>query len=192
MARLLDQILIIDIEATCWDGPTPSDQEGEIIEIGLATLDIATLKPLEKRSILIKPERSTVSPFCTQLTTLTQKQVDQGISFGAACDLLKKDYHARSRTWASYGDYDRRQFVRQCEARQVANPFGPSHINIKNLFALVYRLSREVGMAQALKHLDIPLEGTHHRGIDDAWNIAHILARLLSDCRMPGTEADML
>jgi inhibitor of KinA sporulation pathway (predicted exonuclease) len=183
MARLLDQILIIDIEATCWDGPTPPGQENEIIEIGIAWLNVATLKPLEKRSILVKPEHSVVSPFCTELTTLTQEQVDQGIRFSASCATLKNDYDSRSRTWASYGDYDRRQFARQCESYQVANPLGASHINIKNLFALVHGLPHEVGMAEALLRLGIPLEGTHHRGVDDAWNIAHILAALLKKCR---------
>lgn len=183
MARLLDQILIIDVEATCWEGSPPPGQENEIIEIGIACLDAATLKPLEKRSILVRPERSAVSPFCTQLTTLTQDQVDQGISFSAACAILKDDYAARSRTWASYGDYDRRQFTRQCESRQVAIPFGVSHLNIKNLFALIHGLPHEVGMAEALQQLGIPLEGTHHRGIDDAWNIAHILAALLKRMR---------
>lgn len=184
MARMLDQILIIDIEATCWDGPTPPDQQSEIIEIGIACLDIVSLKPLDKRSILVRPERSTVSPFCTGLTTLTQEQVDQGLSFSDACAILREDYAARSRTWASYGDYDRRQFARQCESFQVANPLGTSHINVKNLFALVHGLPHEVGMAGALERLGISLEGTHHRGVDDAWNIAHILAVLLRKFRV--------
>jgi inhibitor of KinA sporulation pathway (predicted exonuclease) len=188
MARLLDQILVIDIECTCWDSPTPPDQEGEIVEIGIARLEVATLQPLDKRSILVKPERSTVSPFCTGLTTLTQEQVDQGISFSAACTLLKNEYSSRSRTWASYGDYDRRQFARQCDSSQIDNPFGTSHLNIKNLFALAYGLSHEVGMAGALEQLGIPLEGTHHRGVDDAWNIAHILAALLQEFRALGAR----
>jgi len=34
-------------------------------------------------------------------------------------------------------------------------------------------------MAQALEMLGLPLEGTHHRGGDDAWNIARLLAELL-------------
>ena len=57
--------------------------------------------------------------------------------------------------------------------------FGPTHINVKNLLALSRRLPREVGMAEALEMLGKPLEGTHHRGCDDAWNIAGILAELL-------------
>ncbi len=31
----------------------------------------------------------------------------------------------------------------------------------------------------ALEILKLPLEGTHHRGGDDAWNIAAILSRLV-------------
>lgn len=31
----------------------------------------------------------------------------------------------------------------------------------------------------ALEILKLPLEGTHHRGGDDAWNIATILSRLV-------------
>jgi inhibitor of KinA sporulation pathway (predicted exonuclease) len=37
----------------------------------------------------------------------------------------------------------------------------------------------EVGMTTALEKLGLPLEGTLHRGVDDAWNIAKILAKLL-------------
>ena len=33
MAKDLKKILVVDIEATCWDGPNPSGMENEIIEI---------------------------------------------------------------------------------------------------------------------------------------------------------------
>jgi hypothetical protein len=35
----------------------------------------------------------------------------------------------------------------------------------------------------------MPLEGTHHRGADDAWNIAGVLCRLLADMRGKGSQA---
>lgn len=181
--RLLDLLLVVDVEATCWEGETPTGQENEIIEIGICMLDVATGQRLEKRSLLVKPERSRVSPFCTQLTTLTQEQVDQGISFAEACAILQSDYLSRERVWASFGDYDRAQFERQCRARQIEYPFGARHINIKTLFALCYGLSREVGMARALEIAGIPLEGTHHRGGDDAWNIAALMSRLMLKVR---------
>jgi inhibitor of KinA sporulation pathway (predicted exonuclease) len=181
--RLLDLLLVIDVEATCWEGELPPGQENEIIEIGICTLDIATGERREKRSLLVKPERSQVSPFCTQLTTLTQEQVDQGISFVEACALLRDEYLSRERVWASYGDYDRAQFERQCRTRQIEYPFGSRHINVKTLFALAYGLPREVGMARALEVAGIPLEGTHHRGDDDAWNIAALVNRWMLKVR---------
>lgn len=179
MARQLDQIIVIDVESTCWDGGPPPGQENEIIEIGVCSVDVATGERLARHDILFRPETSRVSAFCTQLTTLTQQQADSGVTFEEACTTLKSRYLTKERLWASYGDYDRRQFERQCLARDVSYPFGPSHLNVKTLFALVHGLPREVGMDAALEQLSLPLEGTHHRAGDDAWNIALILARLV-------------
>jgi inhibitor of KinA sporulation pathway (predicted exonuclease) len=179
LAKKLDQIIVIDVESTCWKGNPPAGQQSEIIEIGICSLDIGSKKRLTKESILVRPVHSTVSEFCTKLTTLTQKQVEKGISFKDACSILKDKFLTPKRTWASYGDYDRLQFQRQCNSQSVKYPFGPTHINIKNLFAITYSLSKEVGMAKALKVLDIQLQGVHHRAVDDAWNIANILSKLL-------------
>lgn len=180
MSRKLDQIIVIDIEATCWSSSPPEGQESEIIEIGVCTLDVATGERGEKRSILVKPERSKVSEFCTELTGLTHKQVlGQGIAFNKACAILERDYGSKRRIWASYGDYDRNLFVRQCEACAVSYPFSAGHMNVKTLFALIHCLPYEVGMVRALEMLDIELEGKHHRGDDDAWNIANILSKTL-------------
>ncbi len=183
MSKKLDKILVIDVEATCWEGSPPPGEESEIIEIGLCLLEIASGQRSDKQSILVRPERSQVSPFCTRLTTLTQEQVDRGITFKAAGLLLQQQYASKNRVWASYGDYDRRQFQKQCEAFAVSYPFGPTHINVKNLFAIAHGLADEVGMAKALGLMKHPLEGVHHRAGDDAWNIADILATLLRQLR---------
>jgi inhibitor of KinA sporulation pathway (predicted exonuclease) len=179
VARKLDQIIVVDIECTCWrDGP-PRGQASDIIEVGICIVDIATCTRLGKRSHLVRPVRSTVSDFCTELTTLTQMQVENGISFTRVCSLLQDEYRSVERVWASYGDYDRQQFEHQCLAMGVVYPFGPGHLNVKTLFALMHQLPHEVGMAEALTMLGVPLEGTHHRGGDDAWNVAGILSALL-------------
>lgn len=180
MSRKLDQILVVDIEATCWSGNPPEGQESEIIEIGICTLDVATGDRGDKRSLLVKPERSKVSEFCTELTGLTHKQVmGKGIAFDKACAILERDYASKRRIWASYGDYDRNLFMRQCGTREVNYPFNDGHINVKTLFALIHCLPYEVGMVRALEMLDLQLEGIHHRGDDDAWNIANILSKTL-------------
>ena len=183
MAKKLDQVIVVDVEATCWDGEPPPGEESEIIEIGLCPLEVATGRRLEKRSILVRPARSRISTFCTGLTTLTPEQVDRGVSFADACSILRKEYQTRERPWASFGDYDRSQFERQCRSTGVGYPFGTRHLNVKTLFALVRKLPHEVGAAEAVALLGRSFEGTHHRGDDDAWNIAGILASLLEGLR---------
>jgi inhibitor of KinA sporulation pathway (predicted exonuclease) len=183
MARDLSSILVIDIESTCWEADPPAGQTTEIIEIGLVLLDTQSLTPIATDDLLVKPTQSQVSDFCTNLTTLTADQVNAGISFAEACKILKKKYLAQDRTWASWGDYDRAQFERQCKAQNVGYPFGRSHMSVKNLYALAHGLPHELGMAEALEHARLPLEGTHHRGHDDAKNIAKLLATLLGKFR---------
>jgi inhibitor of KinA sporulation pathway (predicted exonuclease) len=175
----MKEILIIDVEATCWRGPNPAGQENEIIEIGLCRLDTATGERLENRSILVRPERSTISDFCTELTTITPGMLANAILFREACALLVDKYNSQTTPWGSWGDYDRNQFTRQCRSFGIPYPFGPDHTNIKKRFAQLHDLEKGVGMATALQMLDLPLEGTHHRGGDDAANIARIYAVML-------------
>lgn len=183
MARSLDRLLVVDVESTCWEDTPPAGEESEIIQVGVCLIDLNALERVERRNLFIRPERSTVSAFCTQLTTLTQTEVENGMSFADACAVLRGTLGGRERVWASYGDYDRRQFERQCQERSIAYPFGPTHLNVKSLFALAYGLRHEVGMDAALQHAGLPLEGTHHRGDDDAWNIAALLISLLKRMR---------
>lgn len=115
---------IVDVEATCWDGERPPGAVSEIIEIGLTVVDLAAGERLSRHRILVRPARSRVSAFCTELTGLTQAEVDTGLDFAAACRLLATTYEAGARPWASWGDYDRKQFALQCRATGTPYPFG--------------------------------------------------------------------
>ncbi|NUR46784.1 MAG: exonuclease domain-containing protein [Hamadaea sp.] len=183
---------VIDVEATCWADRPPAGESSEIIEIGVCVVDTADWRRVERRRILVRPRRSRVSPFCTELTGLTQSDVDGGLDFPAACALISSDLRGRFRTWASWGEYDRRQFERQCGSG-AAYPFGSRHINVKQHFADAFGFRRGIGMSQALAHTGLPLEGRHHRGDDDAWNIGALvieLARLGHPITAPVTEPE--
>jgi inhibitor of KinA sporulation pathway (predicted exonuclease) len=180
VARRLDRIVVVDVESTCWQGGEPPPGEmSEIIEVGACLLDPASGEIFERSSVLVRPTRSRVSEFCTRLTTLTPEMVASGLSFGDACALLERAYGARERAWASYGDYDRLQFERQCSLEAVRYPFGPSHLNVKTLGALMQGRPSEVGLPDALADFGLDFRGVHHRGFDDAWNVARLLAALL-------------
>lgn len=174
-----DYIVVVDIEATCWDTPLPpSGQQNEIIEIGVCVLDVSTAELARKRSLLVKPQHSTVSPFCTQLTSLTQQQVDTGMTFDAACALLEEDYATKTHVWGSWGSYDRKIFQVQCAGFGVPYPFSEHYINIKWLFNKLNKKHKQGGVAHAMTFAELTFEGTPHRGHDDAWNIARLLAFL--------------
>jgi inhibitor of KinA sporulation pathway (predicted exonuclease) len=172
-----DQILVVDIESTCWKESRIEDIS-EIIEIGICPIDTKSGYALKPRSIIVKPENSKVSEFCTELTTLTQEDVDSGVSFNDACNILVNEYNSKKYIWGSYGQYDKNQFAIQCKRENIEYPFSNAHINIKLLFALKYSLKRDIGMDKALKFLNMPLIGTHHRGIDDVKNVADILSKI--------------
>ncbi|WP_326950360.1 exonuclease domain-containing protein [Amycolatopsis sp. NBC_01307] len=176
MASLLN---VVDVEATCWAGEPPAGQASEIIEIGLTVVDPARRARLDRHRILVRPERSAVGAFCTELTGLTQADVDAGVSFAEACRILASEHATTRRGWASWGDYDRRQFERQCAADPATYPFGLRHLNAKARFARAYRLARPVGMDRALAMAGLPLEGRHHRGDDDAWNVSALVLHLI-------------
>ena len=182
---------VMDVEATCWDGQPPPGSVNEIIEIGLTVVDLSAGRRSSRHRVLVRPARSAVSGFCTELTGLTQAEVDRGVTFAEACRILVEEYGAGERPWASWGDYDRRQFARQSRADGVAYPFGfpteRTHTNAKAVFAESYGLRRKPGMDQALRIAGLPLEGRHHRGEDDAWNIAALVLDLLDRGAWPIT-----
>lgn len=178
LACVSERILnVVDVEATCWPGEVPAGQRKEIIEIGLCVVDLDAGERIAKHRILVKP-RSVVSEFCTELTGLTQEEVDTGVSFEEACRILAGEHRADSRPWASWGDYDRKQFEGQCRMGRAVYPFSSRHTNAKAVYAEANELERRPGMAAALRMSGLPLEGRHHSGADDAWNIAALVLEL--------------
>ncbi|MEW1779271.1 3'-5' exonuclease [Streptomyces sp. NPDC086777] len=180
---------VVDVEATCWAGSPPPGEVSEIIEVGLTVVDPAAGERLARHRILVRPARSTVSAFCTELTGLTQPEVDRGVTFAEACRLLAAEHHAGARPWAGWGDYDRHQFTRQCQAARTPYPFNRRHTNAKAAFTEAYGLRKRPGMARALEIAGLPLEGRHHRGEDDAWNIAALVLHLSARDRRPAPVA---
>jgi len=178
-----NEIIIVDLEATCWEQDGDYQRRrSEIIEIGVCKMDADTGEIIKNEGILVKPVHSEISAFCTRLTSITPQMMERdGVSLKEACQRLAERYQSKQLTWGSYGGYDRTMLMEQCTKFGVAYPMSRQHINVKVLFSDVYKLGRGVGMDRALRMLNLPLEGTHHRGVDDAKNTAKILYRLLAE-----------
>lgn len=173
--------LVVDLEATCCDRQSIPRQQMEIIEIGAVMVEAKSFNIISEFQTFIKPVRHTIlTDFCQQLTSISQVQVDNAPFYREAIAIFKKwiDQYPNV-IFSSWGDYDRKQFLQDCQFHQVAYPFNSEHINFKKLFSLNQNLKSRYGMAQALRLAEIELQGTHHRGIDDARNIARLMPFIL-------------
>jgi inhibitor of KinA sporulation pathway (predicted exonuclease) len=171
-----DYYLIVDLEATCCDNRSIPRREMEIIEIGAVMLNRATWEIDAEFQEFIQPVRHPqLTNFCTELTSIRQQDVDQASQFPEVISRFKEwIYSFPNYIFCSWGEYDKKQFIQDCAFHNVSYPFTPEHINIKKEFSEYLGVSDKFGMAEALNQLGIELKGTHHRGIDDARNIASI------------------
>ena len=186
MKHALSTLVVVDLEATCWPGN--DHPPNEIIEIGAVAMQLAP--PVEADApefqAFIRPHlQPTLSDFCTQLTSIQQTDVDTAAGFA--------DVFAAFSAWidgltapaviGSWGRYDHNQLLHDCRLHGLRYPHT-RHINLKQSYSRLHR-TRPLGMKRALKHAGIALDGTHHRGIDDARNIARLVEKLLVDFGLP-------
>jgi len=169
--------IVLDLEATCWKGK--GESVNEIIEIGALCLD-QNGNTLGEYCNFIKPTLNPIlSDFCTELTTIEQEDVDTASLF----PVILQDFLAwivsfgDSYYLCSWGFYDRTQFKKDCILHGLDTSWLKQHISLKHQYAKNHDLDRPIGMKSALQREAILMEGTHHRGIDDARNIAKIFVQ---------------
>lgn len=172
-----DYYLVIDLEATCSEDDSVPRNEMEIIEIGAVIAESLTYDIIDEFQTFVRPVRHPrLTHFCKDLTTIRQIEVDTAPAFPQAMQELRRWMRAYPHAlFCSWGNYDRVQFERDCYFHRVDYPFGKSHLNLKHEYAIAQGLRKPVGMTVALRQVGLPLRGIHHRGIDDARNIARLL-----------------
>jgi ERI1 exoribonuclease 3 len=198
-------LLILDFEATCNQGkPAPKPQE--IIEFPTLLYNIDTREIEEEFHFYIKPDvNPNLSSFCSELTGITQDQVDNGISLVDVLSqheswLFEKEFLPRIRKdgsscsfkYLTCGDWDLKMCLpRQLDYHQLQMPnYFKSYINIKEDFRQLYERRNRLGMKGMLNVLDMEIVGRHHSGIDDCRNLARIRTRMLEDGWEPSIEED--
>jgi inhibitor of KinA sporulation pathway (predicted exonuclease) len=175
-----ENLLVVDVEATCWETEKEKgNQKNEVIEIGAAVISDGHVGNVT--SILIKPQFSKVSEFCTKLTSLTQKEVDSGYEPKAAYHRLQALFN--SGTWASYGLYDKKILTEMAALYKINLSLPPNHINVRELYAKIALKSNDIYVApsnprDAMEKIGMEFKGKNHRGDDDAFNIARLYLEL--------------
>lgn len=184
-------IVVVDLEATCWEGDEDRRADMETIEIGAVKLDgdlttanesqvHAKLMAADEFQVYIKPVvEPTLSDFCTELTGITQEQVDAGVTFTEAFGLFA-EWAGDRPTLASWGHFDITQLDKDCRKHGIATPHWVSpveHINLKARFEDYIGFQCKY-ISDGIAALELEFEGRSHSGLDDARNAARILAYL--------------
>jgi inhibitor of KinA sporulation pathway (predicted exonuclease) len=170
-------ILVIDLEATCADDGSISSELMETIEIGACWVENHTV--IGTFQSFVKPVRNQqLTPFCINLTGITQNNIEQAPDFVDATKLLREfveKYRAPESFWGSWGAYDRKQIDRDCLLHGIESPINLPHQNLKKIFAKTQKIGKEIGMKKACELRNIEMTGNHHRALDDAINITYLL-----------------
>lgn len=177
----LDKIVVVDFEATCWDGPVPPNQYIEIIQIGICLYNIKTELIERQNSFLVKPEISIISEYCKNLTGINTGSGFQGRYLNEVLNTIKKEYSIKSNAWASWGSGDRRQLLEECASKAIRYPFGSGYLDIQALFSYKHKLSQGPKLIDALHMMMLEFIGKQHNARDDAMNAARILKGILHE-----------
>lgn len=166
--------LIVDLEATDMN---PNNGISEIIEFGFAEVEDNQIK--SKGGSFIKPVFSKLTPFIEQLTTITESDLEKAPIFEDFLYDFSKKLDLTEFVFVAWGNYDRQMLNSMCRLWGAPEIPFQGYINLKRSHKEFYGFSKERGLKRALNHARITMDGTHHRGIDDAYNTAKLFLDLV-------------
>ncbi|XP_041838478.1 ERI1 exoribonuclease 2 [Melanotaenia boesemani] len=206
-------LIVIDFESTCWREKNNYSQE--IIEFPAVLLNTSTGEVESEFHTYVQPqEHPVLSEFCTELTGITQMQVEAGIPLqiclsrfsrwlqnlqlerGVAFPNKQPTCSAalpsqRLCTFLTWSDWDLGVCLQyECKRKQLHKPDVLNNwIDLRSTYRLFYN-RKPKGLNGALQDLGIQFSGREHSGLDDARNTAQLAARMMRDgCVMKITRS---
>ena len=179
----------VDLEATCDElmpgepprGLVVTPGEMETIELGLVVIDQRERRVVDSFQSFVRPRlHPRLTPFCRQLTTIEQCEIDSAPGFVDAMHRLN-DFASgyAGAAWLSWGKYDAVQIRRDGAINQTSSLLETvPHFNVKDWFEQVFG-ERPGGLKPTVEQLGLAWAGPYHRGIDDANNVAAVVLHLI-------------
>ncbi|MCU8156356.1 exonuclease domain-containing protein [Vibrio vulnificus] len=168
-----NRIVCFDLEMCCWNEDGVG-RTGEIIEIGLAEIDLLKGEIVKRAQYYVKPEHDEVSLFCAELTGITPRKIEkQGRPLAEVIKSMIKNFGGSNKIYASWGRDDR-ILMQECQEKGIDAPFN-EFINIATLYRIQHRLKdKRIGHRAAQEAKGIAWEGRQHSGYVDAYNLAKL------------------
>ncbi|MDN3682537.1 3'-5' exonuclease [Vibrio tapetis subsp. quintayensis] len=173
-----NRVVCFDLEMCCWnvDGVGTT---GEIIEVGLAEIDLKKGEIVKRAQYYVKPEHDEVSLFCAELTGITPRKVEkQGRPLEDVMKSMVKNFGGANKIYAAWG-HDDFILAKECEQKGLEMPFK-EFVNLATLFRMQNRLKeKRIGHRAAQESKNIEWEGRQHSGFVDAYNLAKLALTML-------------
>ncbi|QUJ70636.1 exonuclease domain-containing protein (plasmid) [Photobacterium sp. GJ3] len=171
------RIVCFDLEMCCWNEDGKA-RTGEIIEIGVAELNLEKGTISRRAQYFVQPESDEISPFCTELTGIKPEVVAQnGKPLASILKAMEQKFGGRHKIYAAWGRDD--AILRaECKAKGLEVPFR-EYLNLATLFKLQPHVqNKRIGLRAAMAMSGLEWEGRQHSGYVDAYNLAR-LARMM-------------
>jgi inhibitor of KinA sporulation pathway (predicted exonuclease) len=162
-------IAFIDLEATC-ERDSRDIKKQEVIDIGIVWTDITGETPIGEVSALVKPS-GYISEFCTELTGITQSDVNQAEPFEVVWPRLW-EFVPEFKNWYSWGEFDNDLFKEEWHRSEITDQIWEGHVDLATLYKKVVGVKR--GRRRALKFAGGKPYGNNHRGLSDAHDVRQI------------------
>uniref|UniRef100_A0A8C2W6U2 ERI1 exoribonuclease 2 n=1 Tax=Cyclopterus lumpus TaxID=8103 RepID=A0A8C2W6U2_CYCLU len=211
--QIFSYLIVIDFESTCWRDR--NNHSPEIIEFPAVVMNTSTGEVESEFHTYVQPqEHPVLSEFCTELTGITQIQVEAGIPlqivlsrFGRWLQNLQLEMglvfpnrpqgssapspSQKQCAFVTWSDWDLGVCLQyECKRKQLHKPdVLNSWIDLRSTYRLFYD-RKPKGLNGALQDLGIQFSGREHSGLDDSRNTAQLAARMMRDgCVMKITRS---
>ena len=173
-----NRVVCFDLEMCCWN-ENGVGSTGEIIEVGLAEIDLGKGEIVKRAQYYVKPDHDEISMFCVELTGITPRKIEkQGRPIAEVIQSMIKNFGGSKKIYASWGRDDL-IFAKECREKGIDMPFK-EFLNLATLYRIQHRLKdKRIGHRAAQENLGIEWEGRQHSAYVDAYNLAKLALKIL-------------
>jgi inhibitor of KinA sporulation pathway (predicted exonuclease) len=149
------------------------DEKPEIVQLGLAVVDLCEKKIIKNIGFYIKPH--SMKGYNTrffELTGIKQKLIENGFSLKRVIEIMNLNHGLKNRPFVCFGK-DWKFLIEECNDKQIAIEL--EYVFDLSLFLMMFgKAERNLSLESLLNAHNIQFDGKHHNAIYDAYNTAKL------------------
>jgi inhibitor of KinA sporulation pathway (predicted exonuclease) len=149
------------------------DEKPEIVQLGLAVVDLCEKTIIKNIGFYIKPH--SMKGYNTrffELTGIKQKLIENGFSLKRVIEIMNLNHGLKNRPFVCFGK-DWKFLIEECNDKQIKIEID--HVFDLSLFFMMFGKEEcNLSLENLLKVHNVPFEGLQHNAIYDAYNSAKL------------------